>query len=683
MYAALSFSLILSALPLFAATVRPIADVHRTARPGDRVEIQGTVTGIGGYFANLHDGTAGISVYDKVRYVFCATGDVLRISGTVGQTGGGLLHVMTGTCAKVGTDPDAARPVALTPGELANAKGLAYRAVSVRGVVADAFRDENDPSWVFLFFSPLEDRIAAAIHDPAQSLRFRTYLDAEVEVYGNYEQGTSSARPHLGPYVQTFFTNTIKVLKPANADLSSIPAFAERTASGRRTALGDGHRRRLSGTVLATYGDDAFFLKTDSDLRVRIHLVPGLPLPAPSTGVTVAGFPCPSLFFTEFVNALCRTEAAAPADSDAPVDVTPTELLFDGQNRRRLKYQMDGRLIRIRGTVIAVSTRDTGRRDLLLLCDSETVKAEIRDFPLPQLGALVEVTGICRFVGLANESLSGSRRLSGFSVLPRTPDDIRVLKEPPWWTPTRAWAAAGILLALALAALVGNLSLRKLVARKGQALAKESLARLRADLRTDERMALAVELHDTLAQNLTGVSLQLDGVDEAHRMGSPRLGPLIEKARRALGACCVELRNCLYDLRNDAFDSHDVSEAVRKAICPHLGAATADVALDLPRARLSDSTLHALLCIVRELTVNAVRHGRARHLAISGAAAANALTLSVRDDGCGFDPATRNGPDDGHFGLQGVRERLDRIGGLLDIRSSPGNGTTVTITIKP
>ena len=675
-------SFILSALPLFAAAaVRPIADVRRTARPGDRVEIQGTVTGIGGYFANLHDGTAGISVYDKVRYVFCSTGDVLRISGTVGQTGGGLLHVMTGTCAKVGTDPDAARPVALTPGELADAKGLAYRAVSIRGVVADAFRDENDPSWAFLFFSPLEDHIAAAIHDPAQHLRLQTFLDAEVEVYGNYEQGTSSARPHLGPYVQTFFTNTVQILKLANTDPSAAPAFAAHTSPDTHPS-DDGHRRRLSGVVLATYGDDAFILKTDENLRVRIHLVPGLPLPAPGTGVTVAGFPCPNLFFTEFANAIYRREAVPCLTPDTPTAVTPAELLLDKQNRRMFKYQMDGRLIRLRGSVIAVSTHDSGRHDLHLLCGSETVRAEARDFPLPQLGSVVEVTGICRFL-VEDGNVSGSRRLSGFSVLPRTHDDIRVLKEPPWWTPTRAWAAAGILLALALAALVGNLSLRKLVARKGQALAKESLSRLRADLRTDERMALAVELHDTLAQNLTGVSLQLDGVDEAHRMGSPRLGSLIEKARRALGACCVELRNCLYDLRNDAFDSHDISEAVRKAICPHLGTATADVALDLPRAHLSDSTLHALLCIVRELTVNAVRHGRARHLAISGAAAANALTLSVRDDGCGFDPATRNGPDDGHFGLQGVRERLDRIGGLLDIRSSPGNGTTVTITIKP
>ena len=211
---------------------------------------------------------------------------------------------------------------------------------------------------------------------------------------------------------------------------------------------------------------------------------------------------------------------------------------------------------------------------------------------------------------------------------------------------------------------------------------RESLAHLKAELRTDERTALAVELHDTIAQNLTGVSMQMEGVDEAHRIGSPRLGELIGKARHALDSCRTELRNCLWDLRNDAFDGDDVSAIIRKAIAPHLGSASADVELNLLRSRISDSTFHALLCIIRELVINAIRHGAATQIVIRGEMTATALKITVRDNGCGFNPTSRPGPDEGHFGLLGIQERLDRLGGTLDISSTPGLGAEFTITVK-
>ena len=75
------------------------------------------------------------------------------------------------------------------------------------------------------------------------------------------------------------------------------------------------------------------------------------------------------------------------------------------------------------------------------------------------------------------------------------------------------------------------------------------------------------------------------------------------------------------------------------------------------------------------------RHGKARNIKIAGSLGNDGIWLSVADDGCGFDPAARPGPAEGHFGLQGAKERLAAIGGTMHIESSPGNGTKVTVEI--
>ena len=110
-----------------------------------------------------------------------------------------------------------------------------------------------------------------------------------------------------------------------------------------------------------------------------------------------------------------------------------------------------------------------------------------------------------------------------------------------------------------------------------------------------------------------------------------------------------------------------------------------DVALavrfNVSRSRLLDSTSHSILCIVRELAANAVRHGKARHVRIAGECHDGTISFSVRDDGTGFDTANCPGLSEGHFGLEGIRERVERLRGTFTLRSSPGEGTRADITL--
>ena len=95
-------------------------------------------------------------------------------------------------------------------------------------------------------------------------------------------------------------------------------------------------------------------------------------------------------------------------------------------------------------------------------------------------------------------------------------------------------------------------------------------------------------------------------------------------------------QRCLWDLKSDALDEADVSRAIRKSVEPIARDANVQIDFRVPRSRLSDSVLHATLSIVRELAANAVNHGHAKNIQISGDLSQGTLRFSVADDGDGF-----------------------------------------------
>ena len=150
----------------------------------------------------------------------------------------------------------------------------------------------------------------------------------------------------------------------------------------------------------------------------------------------------------------------------------------------------------------------------------------------------------------------------------------------------------------------------------------------------------------------------------------------------AINACRNELKNCIWDLRSEALDEDRMDDAIRKSLIKDIRGEELSIRFNVPRERLTDNTVHAIVRTVRELAVNAIRHGKAKHVAIAGAIEGDTLRFSVRDDGCGFDPAKAPTVTDGHFGLAGIRERIAPFGGSFEISSAPGKGTKAVISYK-
>ncbi|MBQ6330188.1 MAG: ATP-binding protein, partial [Kiritimatiellae bacterium] len=219
----------------------------------------------------------------------------------------------------------------------------------------------------------------------------------------------------------------------------------------------------------------------------------------------------------------------------------------------------------------------------------------------------------------------------------------------------------GLLLLAILAVVIWNRALQRMVDRKSRQLLKGEMAQIKSALRVNERTRLAVELHDSLSQNLSGVACQIAATKGTLPDGADAATHQLETAERMLLSCRTELRRCLWDLRGDALEEKDFAEAVRKTIAPVAIGTETQVRFDVSRARLSDTTAHAILCIIRELVSNAVRHGHANTVRIAGEFHDGALSFSVRDDGCGFDVDSAAGANEGHFGLEGIRERAKRL----------------------
>lgn len=272
-------------------------------------------------------------------------------------------------------------------------------------------------------------------------------------------------------------------------------------------------------------------------------------------------------------------------------------------------------------------------------------------------------------------------RINGFRIVPRSPADIQIISAPSWWTTRRLLVIIGVLFLVIVAFWVWNRILKSLVDRKSRELFNSQIGQAESELRIDERTRLAAELHDYIAQNLTAVSYQLTAAESAQKIKSSEATAFLANAMRMLQSCRVELRRCLWDLRNNALDDPDFGNAIRQTISPVTHGATVAVRFQIPRSHISDRTAHAVLSILRELVANAVQHGKARQIRIAGDLTDGVLSFSVSDNGMGFDPARCQGQSEGHFGLSGIVERVERLGGTFQIASTPGKGAKAVVTI--
>jgi signal transduction histidine kinase len=197
----------------------------------------------------------------------------------------------------------------------------------------------------------------------------------------------------------------------------------------------------------------------------------------------------------------------------------------------------------------------------------------------------------------------------------------------------------------------------------------------------EERNRLAREMHDTLIQGCVGVSALLEAASSAREVSPSISDELLDRARNEVRATVDEARLAVWNLRQN------FGEGLAPAISQLIRRLSLETGIPI-RFEISGAPLdlgaeseRSLLMIVREALQNALRHAAPEHVSVALRSDRRGLQVEIEDDGRGFDPSILNSSNGQHYGLIGMRERAERMGGQLFLTSAQGEGTRVRLSV--
>ena len=277
---------------------------------------------------------------------------------------------------------------------------------------------------------------------------------------------------------------------------------------------------------------------------------------------------------------------------------------------------------------------------------------------LLQPGAILRLTGIL----IVNHGLN-TEHGGAFSLLLRSPEDIELVEPPSWWTRAHLLLLGGIAALLVSIGIIAVYHVRH--------------ARYRAV--AEERASIARDLHDTLAQGYAGITLQLEAAQQMIGRDPERAAALLKEALQLVRHSRDEshisidiLRSLSRNDRLDVLVARCVEQLRTACDTPIEQQVTGEASV------LSYAMVNNLFRIVQEALANAVHHAKAARVVVRVSYEKNGVLIEVEDDGRGFDPKSVPGPESGHFGLMGMRERCAAINASLQLESA-AKGTLVRV----
>ena len=661
-----------AAIPLFARTLARMALLAMTLSIAASSFAcgsfchTGTVTMVSRNFDFVleeHNGQLHPLAVHRKNFGICI-GDTIVATGVCARRDNGNIHKIVRSILHLGhtTLP---QPENVPLAKLVH-RDFLYRRVATEGTLVFAKRDEIDTTNIQILVKEGGTILNVSFTDDT-AVDMVSLLGARLRLTGVMVQAAGAQR-NTANCLSIDRSGGFKVISPPAADIFDAPEldFDSPCTPDELIRL---PLLRFEGVVLGTWGGDQMMLEGRDFHRVKAILARPEELPAAGEQVTVVGFPDTDLYGINLVYARCKPLPGKKNIGAEPksVDVTLRQLLTDDQGRPRINGYSHGRLLRIRGTVLDVQPSlalfSLNEDKLTLPVDCSSSSDVI---PRLEPGSLIEIVVLAIVETDSWRESVVLPQTRGLRLILRSKSDLKVLARPPWWTTGRLTAVIVSLFVLIVMIIAANRIINRIMMRR----------------KVSERTRLAVELHDSLSQTLAGVACQIAAGENAVAEDPETAMTLLKTAERMLESSRTELKNCLFDLRNDTVDDPDFARAIAKTLS--LFKPEADIAIRflVARSQMKDTTAHAVLCIIRELVANAIRHGSATRIRVAGTTDGGHLRFSVRDNGSGFDPKQHPGPRDGHFGLAGIRERLAGMDGKISIESITGNGTKATISLK-
>jgi len=637
------------------AKITPVPTVKEIPYSEDRADVVVTTLGVvvwaeaeRGRFLYLQDRTTGIRVVPLEGADLPGMGVLVRATGRLAWTDNGVeIHQAT---LEVTGHPGMPKPKRASTASMATGAENGMR-VNVRGYLRQA---QAEGGRLRLMLDSDGSRIPVLVTDADQ-------VNAE-DMIGRYAYCSGVATPGATPgsfeVLAASFDQIYFRKREPGAGAKPIP-IADLFRYRKGYVWGD--RVMIRGKVIGVLGGDIHINDGTGGIIVR----------GDDAGRLSAGDWIQAVGFPEFDDGVqvfsdAVLGAIAPFGEVRPADVDAEGLLDPSSNHRYVSVK--GRLVDFMNSWPAGAEGD-GRSPLVMVLKSGAAVFEVTvpsapDAFRPEAGALLRVTGICQ-VSPVQDGRPGS-----FSVLVFSPGGMEILKGPGFFNERRLL----ILLCITLLILAVTALWAYGAAKKNAVLLAEVRERKAI---TAERGRLAGDLHDTLEQMLTAIHLQLHSLDVDKELPeSTKEG--VTSIRELVRQCHVEIRNFVWDLRPAALEHYDLPRALeRMAKSLVLGTPTrisVKRSPDLPK--IPSFVEDNLLRIGQEALTNAVKHGQPGEISIRIQAGAGRLSLEIEDNGHGLPDPVEDG-----FGLRGMKERVGRIGGELEILPGGHGGTLLRVGV--
>lgn len=515
-------------------------------------------------------------------------------------------------------------------------------------------------------------------------------VDAEVQLGGVFLAYFNARRQFLGVRVRSNDPAEFIIRQQPPSDAFAAPEIKLSEGVLFSALGGSPHRRRARGVVTLSAPGEYFFLQ-DQDRAIRVSTRSREELP-PGTVVEASGFFSLEHNKVEMLDAVVRRVGSS--EPLAPVAISSGELFSPRTGSAEvLARDLSDALVSLSGKLVSIDDLGNSRFRLNLDCDEVLIPAEIslpeknRSLSSLRVGSDLRVTGVCILTYPGTGPAVEWPQPSSAKLLLRDPADIEVIRAASWWTIGRLGTALGVLGGLILVAFTWVAVLRRRVAERSRELAEAMRERRDAAVEFEstlrERNRLAADLHDTLEQSLTGLSLQLEASEALRNEEAERSRQHMTLAKQVLERSREDLRRSIWNLRASPLENADLTEALREIAASRSAGLSLRIEVESrgEKRPLPDFIAGNLLMLVQEGITNSIKHANPAVIHLGLEFSEKSVSVEISDDGLGFDVDRANGPKQGHFGLQGMRERMKRLGGQLRVESQPGAGTRVRATV--
>lgn len=563
--------------------------------------------------------------------------------------------------------------------------------VTLPGVVQAFRRGSDGPS--HLIIASESRRLAVRVPDEMLGDAADRLVDARVAVTGIVTATRNTRGEFLRPGLNVARPEDMAMIeKPPGGPFESREISLEAIARFRPEP-NRGHRIRTRGTVTASFPGRFFYLQDGFD-GVRVQTRSHEPI-ARGDQVEVAGF----LDMSHGTGALCEAVYRTGQSSEPvrPVPIQPAEIIATNVAARRAGEiakpgSYAGCLIEFRATHMESHPPYDGWCRMTLM-DGLTVFTAV--LPEEAFATIERLTpgSVVRGIGIADLKSSPDEGLpieneptvDRVDVLMQSVGDLAVVSVPSWWTPRRlAYALTAAVAGLGISLTVIQM-LRRRIMKQAAWLAeeirsgREAAVEFQAALR--ERNRLASNLHDTVLQTVTGVGFQLQACRTIGEQDAEDSANHLKIAERMVDHAVQQLRGTVWALHTVPTEGQSLSAAVH-ALVDRLGAGHVtkiEARTDGPEREVPEAVAGNLLLVAQEAIHNALQHAHATIIDVKVAYGRDgAIAITVRDDGIGFEAGTQPGSGQGHFGLEGMHDRMQAVGGTVRIESEVGGGTMVT-----